>query len=58
MLNDDGDISTYLGVDINKINESSCELLQPFLIDRILKNVGIDLEHIKTRETPVGKPLL
>ena len=55
---DEGSIDKYLGVDINQIDDKSFELTQPFLIERIIKFLG--LENGKTHEklTPVGKPLL
>ncbi len=58
VLEDKGSIDKYLSLNIKQINESSFELSQPFLFERITSFLGI--ADGKTNEwlTPVGKPLL
>ena len=38
-LTDEGNLSTYLGIDIVRNNDSTWTLLQPYLINRILKSL-------------------
>ena len=57
-LTDEGSIDKYLGVMIRDIDENSFEMSQPFLIRRILDFLSLDLDKTRSRETPVGKPLL
>jgi len=57
VLQDKGSIDKYLGVDIKQRNASSFELTQPFLIERIMKFLGIDNGKTNEKLTPVGKPL-
>ncbi len=42
VLQDEGLIDKYLGVEIKQLNDSSFELNQSFLIDRVTKFLGID----------------
>ncbi len=58
MLQDEGLIDKYLGVDMRQEDASSFELTQPFLIKRITKFLGIDYGKTNEKLTPVGKPLL
>ncbi len=58
MLQDEGSIDNYLGVDIRQWDASSFELTQPFLIKRITKFLRIDNGKTNEKLTPVGKPLL
>jgi hypothetical protein len=51
-------IDKYLGVKIKQLDDSSFELTQPFLIDRVTKFLGIDSGRTNEKVTPVGKPLL
>ena len=53
---DDGDLTTYLGMDVIK-NDKTIELKQPHLISRILKAMGID-ETFNEKSTTACKPLL
>jgi hypothetical protein len=55
---DEGSIDKYLGVDIKKIDDTSFEMTQPFLIERITALLGIDNGRTHDKLTPVGKPLL
>jgi hypothetical protein len=58
MLQDEGLIDKYPGVDIRQQDTSSFKLTQPFLIERITKFLGIDNGKANEKLTPVGKPLL
>jgi hypothetical protein len=58
VLQDEGSIEKYLGVDIRQQDASSFKLTQPFLINRIKKFLGIDNGKTNEKLTPVGKPLL
>ena len=57
ILQDEGTIDKYLGVDIRQQDASAFELTQPFLIKRITKFLGIDNGKTNERLTLVGKPL-
>ena len=59
ILTNEGPISKYLGVDVRKHKDGSFELVQPFLIQRIIDLLGLegDSKH-NTKPTPVTKPLL
>jgi hypothetical protein len=58
VLQDEGSIDKYLGVNIRQINKDSFELTQPFLIERITFFLGIADGKTNEKLTPVGKPLL
>ncbi len=58
MLQDEGSIDKYLGVDIRQRDASSFKLTQPFLIERITKFLGIYNGKTNEKLLPVGKPLL
>ena len=53
-----GSIDKYLGVDINQLDDSSFEMTQPFLIERVLSLLGIGKGKTNEKCNPVGKPLL
>ena len=57
-LTDEGSIDKYLGVLFRDIDESSFEMSQPFLARRILEFLSLSENTTKSRNTPVGKPLL
>jgi hypothetical protein len=62
ILTDEGDIDKFLGIEIRHLEQNKFEIAQPFLIDRIVRLLGLldndfDVEA-NTRPTPVGKPLL
>jgi hypothetical protein len=57
-LQDEGSIDKYLSVEIKQPDDSSFELTQPFLIERVTKFLGIDNGRTNEKVTPVGKPLL
>lgn len=52
-----GDVSRYLGMEIQRNTDKSFEIKQPFLIDRILSLLEID-DKVNPKNTPVSKPLL
>jgi hypothetical protein len=58
VLQDEGSIDKYLGVNIQQIDKDSFELTQPFLIERITSFLGIADGKTNEKLTPVGKPLL
>jgi hypothetical protein len=58
VLQDEGSIDKYLGVDIKQLGSSKFELTQPFLIEQVTKFLGIDNGKTNEKVTPVGKPLL
>ena len=59
ILTDEGSLEKYLGVDVKRKKDGSLELVQPFLIERILTVLGMknESEH-NTKPTPAVKPLL
>jgi hypothetical protein len=57
-LQDEGSIDKYLGIEISQVDDTSFQLTQPFLIERITQLLGIDQGRTNERLTPVGKPLL
>ena len=58
VFTDEGSIDKYLGVDINQLDDSSFEMTQPFLIERVLSLLGISKRKTNEKCNPVGKPLL
>jgi hypothetical protein len=58
VLKDEGSIDKYLEASISQLDDSTFDLTQPFLIERITAFLGIDKDQTNERETPVGKPLL
>jgi hypothetical protein len=58
VLQDEGLIDKYLGVDIRQQDAPSFKLTQPFLIKRITKFLKIDNGKTNEKLIPVGKPLL
>ena len=48
----EGDISDFLGINITKRKDGSIGFTQPHLIDQILKDLKIDNENLKVKETP------
>ena len=55
---DEGELSKYLGVEIQQLQDGGFSMTQPFLIQRILDAVNIDMSVTKSRSTPVVGPLL
>jgi hypothetical protein len=62
VLTDEGDMNKFLGIEIKEITRNKFELSQPFLIKQIFNLLGLGQNkfdvQIKTKMTPVGKPLL
>ena len=62
IFTDKGDVNMFLGIEINKNKDSSFELSQPFLIDRLLSVLGLSNNEFETNpnmsSTPVAKGLL
>ena len=50
-LTDEGDLSTFLGIDVTKNDDRSWTLSQPYLIDRITKALNLE-QDIKVHDTP------
>ena len=62
ILTDEGDVNKFLGIEITQIDNSSYELSQPFLIDRIVNFLRLCNNQFETdanpSSTPVAKGLL
>ena len=62
VLTDEGDVNKFLGIEITEHEDSSFELSQPFMIDRILSFLGLCHNEFETdtksKSTPVAKGLL
>ena len=59
VLTNEGDISNYLEVNINKNLDGTFELSKSHLVEKIINHVGIKVSAcLKSRETPYGNPLL
>jgi len=62
ILTDEGDIDKFLGIDIRHLSKNKFEIVQPFLIDRIVTLLGLKNNEFdvttNSKATPVGKPLL
>ena len=53
-LTNDGGIKNYLGVEVVQKSDNSIELKQKFLIERIIKAVGLDLNMVSaSKPSPV-----
>jgi hypothetical protein len=50
----DGDVSDFLGVKIERLEDGSIKLSQPHLIDQILKDVGLQHANVSTKQTPAA----
>ena len=51
-ITDEGDIQDFLGINITMRKDKSILLTQPHLIDQILKDVGMDNDNVKSKDTP------
>ena len=56
-LTDEGDLTKYLGVDIDRRPDGSFELRQPYLIERCLAAMEIN-DKVNPKSIPATKPLL
>jgi hypothetical protein len=50
----DGDISDFLGVNIEKYDDGTIHLTQPHLIDSILQDLRLTGDNVKTQRTPAA----
>ena len=61
-LTDEGDINTFLGIEIKEITKNKFKLSQPFPIEQICNGLGFGPNEYNiqtnTKVTPVGKTLL
>ena len=48
-LEDDGNFTKYLGVDMHEYEDGILELWQPFLIERILKSLNSEEEKFDSK---------
>ena len=51
-ITDEGSVSAYLGVNVNKINDNTYTLTQPYLIQRIKEALGDAIKDANTKPTP------
>ena len=59
ILTDEGSLEKYLGVDVKRTKNGGLELVQPFLIERILTLLGMNDESMhNSKATPAIRPLL
>jgi len=59
ILKDEGSLDKYLGVDVKYKDKGRIELVQPFLIQRIIDLLGLEKDSTRnSRPTPATKPLL
>jgi hypothetical protein len=47
----EGDISDFLGVQINRINDTTFNLTQPHLINDVIKELRLDGEKVAIKKT-------
>jgi Reverse transcriptase (RNA-dependent DNA polymerase). len=47
-----GDLQDFLGINIQRENDSSINLTQPHLIEQILKDLRLTDENVKVKDTP------
>ena len=57
ILEDEGSLDKYLGVDVDRRSDGSIHFSQPGLINRFLQLVCVE-EHEKSKDTPAIRPLL
>ena len=55
-LTHEGDLSAYLGIDMNKNDNGTCALLQPCLMDRMRKALNLEQDR-KACGTPAYETL-
>ena len=51
-ITNEGDITDFLGVNIENMKDRSIKLLQPHLVDQILKDLRLDGDDVKINSTP------
>jgi len=52
----EGDIEDFLGVNIDRVDDDTYHLSQPHLVDQILRDLNLDGDNVKTKETPHTVP--
>ena len=50
-INDQGDVSDFLGIEVTHLNDGSIKITQPHLIDTILKDLHLQ-ENTREKSTP------
>ena len=53
-ITDEGDITDFLGVNIENMKDGTIKLSQPHLVDQILKDLRLDGEDVKIKPTPAA----
>ena len=53
-ITDEGSLEDFLGVNIERKEDGSIFLTQPHLIDQILKDLHLDKEDVKEKDTPAA----
>ena len=51
-LTEEGDITDFLGVNIERKADGTDHLTQPQLIDQILRDLRLDVDNVSTKQTP------
>ena len=54
----EGDIKDFLGVNVTRHSDRSIELTQPHLIDKILEDLGLTRDDVRTKDTPAATSTL
>ena len=57
-LTEEGDISDFLGVNIERQDDGTIHLTQPHLINQILKDLRLDGENVTVKQTPCASSKL
>ena len=53
-ITDEGDITDFLGVNIENRGDGTVKLSQPHLVDQILKDLRLESDDVKTKSTPAA----
>ena len=57
-ITDEGDVKDFLGVNIKKQNDGTIHMTQPHLIDQILKDLNMNGDDVKIKDTPAASSRL
>ena len=57
-LTDEGDVDSFLGIQINNLENKSFKMTQPALIKTIVETIGLSLDDSKQHKTPAVNPPL
>ena len=57
-ITDEGDVKDFLGVNIEKQNDGTIHMTQPHLIDQILKDLNMNGDDVKIKDTPAASSRL